>query len=113
MLFFGVPNLGLRNDQLKTLVRGQPNEALIRDLLVDDDSEPSNFLKRLADQFSESCKGYYRVVSFFERRLSRTLRVSLPVGDARVKSDPCPIGARREMEQNGGPFFVGYREVCY
>ncbi|KAH7308494.1 ankyrin repeat-containing protein [Stachybotrys elegans] len=74
MLFFGVPNLGLRNDQLKTLVRGQPNEALIRDLLVDGDFEASNFLKRLADQFSESCKGYYRVVSFFERRHSQTLR---------------------------------------
>ncbi|KAM5342890.1 hypothetical protein ACJ41O_013856 [Fusarium nematophilum] len=61
LLFFGVPNLGLRNDQLRTLVRGQPNEALIHDLLVDNDSEPSAFLKRLADQFSESCKGHYRL----------------------------------------------------
>ncbi|KAK2035755.1 hypothetical protein LZ31DRAFT_601892 [Colletotrichum somersetense] len=75
LLFFGVPNLGLRNDQLRTLVRGQPNEALIHDLLVDNDSEPSNFLKRLADQFSESCKGHYRVVSFFERTLSPTLEL--------------------------------------
>ncbi|GJC78574.1 protein SERAC1 [Colletotrichum liriopes] len=73
LLFFGVPNLGLRNDQLRTLVRGQPNEALIHDLLVDNDSEASTFLKRLADQFSESCKGHYRVMSFFERMLSRTL----------------------------------------
>ncbi|GKT93566.1 ankyrin repeat-containing protein [Colletotrichum tofieldiae] len=76
LLFFGVPNLGLRNDQLRTLVRGQPNEALIHDLLVDNDSEASTFLKRLADQFSESCKGHYRVMSFFERMLSRTLEVS-------------------------------------
>ncbi|KAJ4181106.1 hypothetical protein NW759_017203 [Fusarium solani] len=75
LLFFGVPNLGLRNDQLKTLVRGQPNEALIHDLLVDNDSEPSAFLKRLADQFSESCKGHYRVVTFFERMLSPTLEL--------------------------------------
>ncbi|GKT61443.1 LOW QUALITY PROTEIN: ankyrin repeat-containing protein [Colletotrichum tofieldiae] len=73
LLFFGVPNLGLRNDQLRTLVRGQPNEALIHDLLVDNDSEASTFLKRLAGQFSESCKGHYRVMSFFERMLSRTL----------------------------------------
>ncbi|KAH6973907.1 hypothetical protein EDB80DRAFT_595707 [Ilyonectria destructans] len=73
LLFFGVPNLGLRNDQLRTLVRGQPNEALIHDLLVDSDSEPSTFLKRLADQFSESCKDHYMVVTFFERRLSPTL----------------------------------------
>nr|XP_036586253.1 ankyrin repeat-containing protein [Colletotrichum truncatum]KAF6796660.1 ankyrin repeat-containing protein [Colletotrichum truncatum] len=73
LLFFGVPNLGLRNDQLRTLVEGQPNEALIQDLLVDNDSEPSTFLKRLADQFSESCKNQYRVISFFERMLSPTL----------------------------------------
>ncbi|KAH8665485.1 hypothetical protein BGZ61DRAFT_366836 [Ilyonectria robusta] len=71
-LFFGVPNLGLRNDQLRTLLRGQPNEAFIHDLLVDNNSEPPTFLKRLADQFSESCKGHYRVVTFFERMLSPT-----------------------------------------
>ncbi|POR38318.1 Uncharacterized protein TPAR_01489 [Tolypocladium paradoxum] len=74
LLFFGVPNLGLRNDQLRTLVQGQPNQALIDDLLVDNDSEASNFLTRLATQFSESCKGYYRVVTFFERVRSKTLR---------------------------------------
>ncbi|CAG9939384.1 unnamed protein product [Clonostachys rosea f. rosea IK726] len=75
ILFFGVPNLGLRNGQLRTLVRGQPNEALIHDLLVDNDSEPSTFMKRLADHFSETCKGQYRVVTFFERILSPTLEV--------------------------------------
>ncbi|KAJ5900022.1 hypothetical protein N7495_004766 [Penicillium taxi] len=73
LLFFGVPNLGLRNEQLRTIVQGQPNKALIDDLLVDNDSEPSTFLKRLSDQFSESCKGHYRVVTFFERILSPTL----------------------------------------
>lgn len=83
MLLFGVPNLGLRNDQLMTLVRGQPNESLIRDLLVDNDSEPSTFLKRLADQFSIYYKGHYRVVTFFERMLSPTLKVSCTVGDIR------------------------------
>ncbi|KAJ6102456.1 hypothetical protein N7486_004883 [Penicillium sp. IBT 16267x] len=76
LLFFGVPNLGLRNEQLRTLVQGQPNKALVDDLLVDNDSEPSTFLKRLADQFSESCKGYYRVVTFFERTLSPTLELA-------------------------------------
>lgn len=75
LVFFGVPNLGLRNDQLRTLVRGQPNEALIHDLLVDSDSEPSTFMQRLADQFSESCKGHYRVLTFFERAYTPTLEV--------------------------------------
>ncbi|KND92361.1 Vegetative incompatibility protein HET-E-1 [Tolypocladium ophioglossoides CBS 100239] len=75
LLFFGVPNLGLRNDRLRTLVQGQPNKALIDALLVDDDSEPSTFMKRIADQFSETCKGQYRVVAFFERKLSPTIQV--------------------------------------
>lgn len=76
LVLFGVPNLGLRNDQLISLVEGQPNEALIRHLLADKDSEQSAFLKRLADQFAESCKDNYRAVSFFERVLSPTLEVS-------------------------------------
>ncbi|KAI8950509.1 hypothetical protein F4801DRAFT_343355 [Xylaria longipes] len=38
MLFFGVPNLGLRNDQLLTIAQGEPNQALIESLVVDRDS---------------------------------------------------------------------------
>uniref|UniRef100_A0A8H7NFB6 NACHT domain-containing protein n=1 Tax=Bionectria ochroleuca TaxID=29856 RepID=A0A8H7NFB6_BIOOC len=73
IVFFGVPNHGLRNEQLRTLVDGQPNKAFINDLLVDDDSEASGFLKRLASQFAESFKGYYRIITFYERLLSPTL----------------------------------------
>lgn len=75
MLLFGVPNLGLRNDQLNSIVQGRPNQVLIRDLVVDDDSEPSPFLKRISDQFSECCKGQYQVISFFERQRSPTVQV--------------------------------------
>jgi hypothetical protein len=75
MLLFGVPNLGLRNEQLISIVKGQPNEVLIRDLVVDNDSEPSPFLKRISDQFSECCKGQYQVVSFFELKRSPTVQV--------------------------------------
>ncbi|KAK1579705.1 uncharacterized protein LY79DRAFT_652008, partial [Colletotrichum navitas] len=74
LLFFGVPNLGLRNEQLRTMVCGQPNEALVHDLVVDNDSEASTFLKRLADDFAEKCKDHYRVMSFFERMLSPTVQ---------------------------------------
>ncbi|VUC37866.1 unnamed protein product [Clonostachys rosea] len=73
ILFFGVPNHGLRNEQLRTLVDGQPNKAFINDLLVDDDSEASNFLKRLTAQFAESFKGYYHIITFYERLPSPTL----------------------------------------
>lgn len=75
MLFFGVPNLGLRNEQLKSIVKGQPNEGLIRDLVVDKDSEPCTFLRRILDEFSRCCKGPYEVISFFERRSSPTVEV--------------------------------------
>ncbi|KAJ8108205.1 hypothetical protein OPT61_g8336 [Boeremia exigua] len=74
MLFFGVPNLGLRNKQLMTIVKGQPNQSLVHDLLVDDDSEPSTFLKRISDQFSECCRNRYQVVSLFERQRSPTVQ---------------------------------------
>ena len=75
LLFFGVPNLGLRNEQLISIVRGRPNQVLVRDLVVDNDSEPSPFLKRISDQFSDCCKGQYKVISFFERKLSPTVQV--------------------------------------
>ncbi|PHH92317.1 hypothetical protein CDD83_7906 [Cordyceps sp. RAO-2017] len=77
MLFFGVPHLGLR------IIQGQPNQALIHDLVIDNHEEPSTFLKRLSDQFSQSCKGQYPVVNFFfKRRFSPTIQ-GLPDGSLR------------------------------
>ena len=70
-----MPNLGLRNEQLRTLVQGQPNQALVDSLVVDNDNEPTALLKRLTEQFAERCKGHYRVVTFFERLYSPTLEV--------------------------------------
>jgi hypothetical protein len=76
LLFFGVPNLGLRNDQLKSIVKGQPNERLINDLAVDKDSEPSPFLSSLSRRFADCCKNQgFEVISFYERRESPTLTV--------------------------------------
>lgn len=57
MLFFGVPNLGLRQEQLCSIVKGKPNERLIRDLVVDRDSEPHPFLNWLTNDFAQTCKG--------------------------------------------------------
>jgi hypothetical protein len=76
LLFFGVPNLGLRNDQLRSIVKGQPNERLINDLAVDKDSEPSPFLSSLSRRFADCCKNQgFEVISFYERRESPTLMV--------------------------------------
>lgn len=65
---------------MKSIIQGQPNEALIRDLTVDNDSEPSTFLKRISNQFSECCKGQYQVIAFFERQLSPTVQVRYLAG---------------------------------
>lgn len=77
LLFFGVPNLGLRNDSLRTLVKNQPNEQLVQDLVVNEESEATPYLKMLARRFTEGCKGYYiPAVAIFERKFSHTVRVS-------------------------------------
>lgn len=84
MLFFGVPNPGLRNEKLMSIIQGQPNEVLIRDLVVDKGSELSPFLKRMFDQFSSCFKNQYRVVSFYERKFSPTVQVryvAMPLED--------------------------------
>ncbi|KAI0437727.1 hypothetical protein F4803DRAFT_570483 [Xylaria telfairii] len=75
MLFFGVPNLGLRYDQLLTIVQGKPNRALIESLVVDRDSEPSEYLRRITDQFSPDFEGKYVIISIFERSYSPTIKV--------------------------------------
>ncbi|RYC65044.1 hypothetical protein CHU98_g1135 [Xylaria longipes] len=75
MLFFGVPNLGLRNDQLLTIAQGEPNQALIESLVVDRDSEPSEYLRRISGEFSKEFEGEYVIITFFERSYSSTVEV--------------------------------------
>ncbi|KAI0163841.1 hypothetical protein GGR57DRAFT_497931 [Xylariaceae sp. FL1272] len=75
LLFFGVPNHGLRNEQLLSLVDGQPNKPLIRSLVVDKDTEPSEFLDRLSRDFAKCCKDQYYIVSFYERKKSRVVEI--------------------------------------
>lgn len=66
MLFFGVPNQGMKIDHLTSMVQGKPNERLIRSL----DPE-SNSLRRLHDDFCEAAPTYSEVYSFFETMTSR------------------------------------------
>ncbi|KAI1274336.1 hypothetical protein F5Y07DRAFT_390609 [Xylaria sp. FL0933] len=75
MLFFGVPNLGLRYEQLRALVRCRPNERLVESLIVDSDSEPSAYLKRITDQFASTFEGQYTFINFYELNLSPIIDV--------------------------------------
>ena len=76
LLLFGVPNLGMRNDQLRSIVKGQPNKRLINDLVIDKDCEPSSFLSSLSRRFADYCLNQgFEVISFYERSESPTVIV--------------------------------------
>lgn len=79
LVLMGVPNLGLRHDQLRTVVNGQSNENLVTDLLARPDGEPSQYLCRLTDDFARLCgqqQQPWRIVSYYERLKSPTLLAS-------------------------------------
>lgn len=75
VLFFGVPNQGIRVDHWLPLVKGQPNENLIRDLGCD-----STYLRRLHEDFlavfsfEES-----EIVSIYETERTRVVKVRTPI----------------------------------
>jgi hypothetical protein len=81
LVFMGVPNLGLRRNQLKTMVKGQSNEGFITDLLVKPDGEASNFLSYLTSEFT-ALDGRRRlpfeIISYYETLSSPTVVVSVP-----------------------------------
>lgn len=69
--FLGVPHRGMNNEQLKYMVKGQPNEALISDLGIG-----SHFLKTLEESFNKTFSlDHLRVFSIYETSLSATVRV--------------------------------------
>ncbi|TGJ85219.1 hypothetical protein E0Z10_g3540 [Xylaria hypoxylon] len=75
LVFFGVPHHGLRNEQLVSIVKGQPNESLVSDLVVNADAEPSTLLRRITSHFAESFKDRLRIISIFEREPSALLQL--------------------------------------
>lgn len=79
LVLMGVPNLGLRHDQLRTVVNGQLNENFVTDLLARADGEPSQYLRRLTDDFARLCgqqQHSWRIVSYYETLESPTLLAS-------------------------------------
>lgn len=72
-LLFGVPNLGLNNENLLTLVNGQENEDLFRSLKFG-----SSELRQLDADFERAYRANFTrcfVISFFETRQTRTVQV--------------------------------------
>ena len=78
MVFFGVPHLGLKAGRLKELTQGQANNQFIHDLEVDDEQEPTPYLRNLNDRFIRAFnrhKPQMSVVSFFELVKTHTVDV--------------------------------------
>ena len=73
LLLFGVPNRGISDvESLMAMVKGQPNEALVRDL-----SETSRFLSLLHRLFCERfALDDSRIICVYETRKTRTVKVS-------------------------------------
>jgi hypothetical protein len=66
---------------LETVVRGQPNEAFIKDLLVKSDGDASQFLKYLTREFSDLDRRRslpFDIISYYETVRSPTIVVSMP-----------------------------------
>lgn len=75
LMLFGVPNRGLETSSLMAMVRGQPNEALVRDL-----SESSRFLSLLQNMFYERFTiDSSRIICVYETQMTPTVEVSTPV----------------------------------
>jgi hypothetical protein len=81
LVFMGVPNLGLKHNQLETVVKGRPNEGFVKDLLVRSDGEASQFLSYLTSEFSGLDKRRrlpFEIVSYYETVTSPTVVVCNP-----------------------------------
>ncbi|SPO04568.1 related to ankyrin [Cephalotrichum gorgonifer] len=77
LVFFGVPNLGLRMGKLSQIIAGQPNARLVKDLELDAESEPTPYLTALKDEFIHCCRNQkppFRVVSYYEQKRTPTLK---------------------------------------
>jgi len=81
LILLGVPNLGLKHEQLRTVVQGQPNEGFVKDLLIQSDGEASQFLYHLTREFAQLCKQRQRawsIISYYETMRSSTIAASEP-----------------------------------
>ena len=73
LFFFGVPNQGINIDQWLPMVKGQPNEDLVRTLGIH-----STYLRRLHEDFRNSFDlSDSEIVSIYETERTRLTRVRI------------------------------------
>jgi hypothetical protein len=80
LVLLGVPNLGLKHEQLRTVVRDRPNEGFIEDLLIQPNGEASQFLSQLTREFAHLCgqqqQRPWKIISYYETMRSSTVAAS-------------------------------------
>lgn len=72
LILFGVPNRGLEITGLRSMVQGQPNEDLVRDLRTE-----SSFLKLLYKGFYDTFHEDSQIISIYETKKTHTVAVSI------------------------------------
>lgn len=79
LMFFGVPNLGVRLGTLNEITDGQMNNQMIRDLELDRESEPTPYLRMLKKKFDNCCENQkppFKMLAYYEGRMTPTWKVS-------------------------------------
>lgn len=72
VIFFGVPNRGLESSSLNSMVKGQPNEDLVRDLHPN-----SSFLSMLHQRFLDKfVLEDSKIICIYETNYTATVEVS-------------------------------------
>ena len=73
VMFFAVPNRGLDTSSLISMVKGQPNEDLVRNL-----DPSSRFLSKLHEDFyTHFTFDDSKIICIFETKMTPTVEVSL------------------------------------
>lgn len=112
VILFAVPNRGLENASLMAMVKGQPNEDLVRTL-----SGSSPFARRLHEQFF----GLFRhngtkIISIFETLHTPTVEVSYFVYTLcglRDTNSVIVVPGRRGLEKDWASNHDGSADFCY
>ncbi|KAF8243410.1 hypothetical protein K440DRAFT_637368 [Wilcoxina mikolae CBS 423.85] len=78
IIFFGVPNKGIATESLMSMVEGQPNEQLVRNILPGSqllEELEKEFYRQFIDKLKDS-----EVISFYETKASPTTQVNSSTG---------------------------------
>jgi hypothetical protein len=82
VIFFGVPNQGIRFEELRHMVEGKRSAEFVHSLLPDNDTEMSAILdalntdfSRCAGKFRHSTKGGLNILCYYEKDETRVSEV--------------------------------------